>query len=168
MKKVLFVCLGNICRSPMAEAVFKDFLIKMGRSDEFIIKSCGSGSWHIGQNADPRTLKCLNDNGLNFQHLVSQINTQDLLDYDYLVAMDKNNYRDLQDMVSESDNNLKEKIIMFRSFDGGSDSDVPDPYYGDEQGFQEVFEIVSNGCPGLLNYIDQNASNSTESEQRNL
>ena len=82
--------------------------------------------------------------------------------------MDKNNSADLQDMLSESHSNLKEKIILFRSFDGTQDNNVPDPYYGEESGFQQVFDIISRGCQGLLNFFDQNASNSGESEQRNL
>jgi len=167
MKKVLFVCLGNICRSPMAEAVFKDYLDNLGRSDDFLIKSCGMGSWHIGNNADPRTLDCLSKNGIEFKHVAAQIGVDDFENYDFLVAMDGRNFRELQDMIPESKPHLQEKIILYRSLNKENYQEVPDPYYGGEEGFQEVYDIIKEGCGPLLNYFDKK-SKPTGLEHKNL
>ena len=139
--KVLFVCLGNICRSPLAEGIFKQ-KIKQEKLDRFIIAdSCGTSNYHIGSQPDPRTVANALKNGVQLDHCGRQLCDDDLEGFDYILAMDKSNYNNILRLPNS--NLFAGKVMLMREFDpmdkGG---EVPDPYHGGEQGFQNVFEIL--------------------------
>ncbi len=149
--KVLFVCLGNICRSPLAEGVFKKKVEEKGLADRFFIDSCGTSNYHIGEQPDRRTVKNALTNGVRLNHQGRQFTVQDYNDFDYIVAMDSSNLRNIE-MLRPKGNDRQIKLM--RSFDeAGLNKDVPDPYYGGERGFQEVFDIIDCSAQGLLDFI---------------
>ncbi|MBK6686315.1 MAG: low molecular weight phosphotyrosine protein phosphatase [Deltaproteobacteria bacterium] len=140
MQRLLFVCLGNICRSPTAEAVFAELLRRAGRMDEFQLDSAGTGDWHAGEPPDLRTQAAARALGYPMRHRARQVSRQDFERFDLVLAMDRQNHRDL---LALADPVHHPKIQLFRSLDDpGSPADVPDPYYGGEEGFVEVVRIV--------------------------
>ncbi|KYG71786.1 protein tyrosine phosphatase [Roseivirga ehrenbergii] len=149
--KVLFVCLGNICRSPLAEGVFKKKVEEKGLADRFVIDSCGTSNYHIGEQPDRRTIKNALVNGVRLNHQGRQFAVQDFNDYDYIVAMDASNRRDIEYLRPVD---CIKKVWLMRNFDNsGLNKDVPDPYYGGENGFQEVFDIIDESADGLLTFL---------------
>lgn len=155
--KVLFVCLGNICRSPAAEAAFRLLVNQANLSDRFEIDSAGTGSWHEGELADPRMRKTAKKHGIEMTHHARQIKKKDLEYYDYIFVMDGKNYFDVKHIANNQTE--KNKIIKLRRFDDSveNEPDVPDPYYGDIRGFEEVWSIVSRSGKGVLEWIMQNS-----------
>ncbi|WP_323757040.1 low molecular weight protein-tyrosine-phosphatase [Roseivirga sp.] len=151
--KVLFVCLGNICRSPLAEGVFRTKVRERGLDDHFEIDSCGTSNYHIGEQPDKRTIKNALKNGVKLNHRGRQFTVQDYYDFDYIITMDSSNRRDVERL--RPNGNVKEVRLM-RSFNQtGLDDNVPDPYYGGENGFQEVFDIIDESAEGLLKFIEE-------------
>lgn len=149
---VLFVCLGNICRSPLAEALFKHKVNERGWSKYFYADSCGTSDYHIGDPPDRRTLANAKKNGIEINHRGRQISRDDFSRFDYILAMDKENYSDIVAMAQTV--NLTDKLYLMRYFDSAArDSEVPDPYYGREEDFQRVFEILSRAVDGFLDYL---------------
>ena len=148
-KKVLFVCLGNICRSPLAEAIFKHKVKQKNLEHLFEMDSCGTGNYHIGDIPDARTFAIASKYGIKVEHIVRQLCVDDLETYDYILAMDKNNF---QNILRLSDSTThKQKVLMMREFDSmGKGKEVPDPYYGSEREFQEVFDILDRSIDGFL------------------
>ncbi len=146
--KVLFVCLGNICRSPAAEAVFKKFVNDAGRENEFEIDSAGTGGWHVGEQADPRMRQAASERGYSITSLGRQVTTVDFQNFDLIIAMDSNNFHNLLPLQTEND---RAKLMQFqelmttRKIEG-----VPDPYYGGPDGFTLVLDILQEGCEELL------------------
>lgn len=142
MIKVLFVCLGNICRSPLAEAIFNHKVQTMGLGKQFKSDSAGTSDFHIGELPDERSIHCAQKNGLNMSHRGRQVNRTDFRDFDYILAMDENNLRNLNNLKVRY--NFPEKQIhLIRDFvEGWEGLPVPDPYYGDEQGFEEIYRIL--------------------------
>jgi len=147
--KILFVCLGNICRSPLAEAVFKHKIKAKGIADRFEVDSCGTANYHIGDTPDPRTIANARKNGVSINHLGRQLSERDLEYYDHIFAMDNSNLRNIQALPDAS--KYSDKIRLMRDYDTiGTGSEVPDPYYGHERDFQEVFDILDRSTEALI------------------
>ena len=144
--KVLFVCLGNICRSPLGEAIFNDKVKKMGL--DWMSDSAGTAAYHIGKNPDPRSIAVARSRNVPIAHKARQFVKEDMDRFDYVLAMDKNNFDDMHHTAGSSCENL----FLLREFDPKSKNDlnVPDPYYGGDQGFEDVFEMVSRSVDGLI------------------
>ena len=147
MKKVLFVCLGNICRSPLAEALFRKHIKEKGLTAEFSCDSCGTAAYHIGSPPDRRSVANASSNGLDYTHRGRQLQIQDFENFDYILAMDDSNFEDIQSLNRVEHKNIY-KLRDFDSIEMGSD--VPDPYFGGEQGFQEVYDIINRATLHLL------------------
>mgnify|MGYP001155084707 CR=1 FL=1 len=147
MISFLFVCLGNICRSPTAEAVFRLKAEEAGLHVK--VSSAGTGSWHEGEPPDSRSIKAGMRRGYDFQGQVSRkITKKDFLEYDYILAMDKNN---LQDLIKICPDHLIPKISLFMDFSIGTGVDeVPDPYYRGKDGFNEVLDLIELASKGLI------------------
>ncbi|MEM7110654.1 MAG: low molecular weight protein-tyrosine-phosphatase [Bacteroidota bacterium] len=140
MKRVLFVCLGNICRSPLAEGILKDHLSK-NKNLSVDVDSCGTSRYHIGEEPDPRSAKSAQDNGIKISHKARQLEPRDFKEFDYLLAMDESNLENMRKVDGFFEN--EKKVFLLRDFDPDfPGADVPDPYFGGERGFQEVFDIV--------------------------
>ena len=146
--RILFVCLGNICRSPLAEAIFKAKAQKMGLSNTLFADSCGTANYHIGDSPDPRTVKNAQSNGIEIVHSGRQLSKRDLTDFDWIFAMDKAN---LEVILSHAQSEIEHsKVKLIRDFDPVKSGNVPDPYYGTEDDFQEVFSILDRTIDNLI------------------
>lgn len=150
MKKVLFVCLGNICRSPLGEAVFN---FKAGSLD-LIADSAGTAAYHVGETPDHRSIEVARQYGVPISHKARKFIVEDFDRFDYIMAMDRKNYEDIEALANETVDHL----YMLRAFDSEADGDldVPDPYYGGYDGFENVFQMVSRSVDGLLDHIQSN------------
>jgi protein-tyrosine phosphatase len=148
MKRILFVCLGNICRSPQAEAIFNYKINEKGLVHSYLSDSCGTSNYHIGMSPDNRTIKNSLINGVPINHAARQLTDQD---FDLILAMDQSNYHNIFRLSSATIH--QHKIKMMREFDPNEHGDVPDPYYGGEEDFQEVFDILSRSIENLISTI---------------
>jgi protein-tyrosine phosphatase len=152
--KILFVCLGNICRSPLAEAVFKhkikgSTLEKMVEAD-----SCGTSNYHIGDPPDNRTIANALRNGVSITHHGRQLCVNDFDQFDYILAMDHSNHRNILKLATIDHHT--QKVMLMRDFDPkGKGLEVPDPYYGGEQGFQEVFDILDRSMDQFVKHLEE-------------
>ncbi len=148
--RVCFVCTGNICRSPMAEFVFRARVAEAGLEDLVEVDSAGTGGWHEGEGADPRTVTVLRENGYETEHTARQFDPSWFGRLDLVVALDAGHLRALRRLApTERD---AEKVRLLRSYDpaAGDDLDVPDPYYGGPEGFDACLEMVEAASHGLL------------------
>jgi len=149
--RILFVCLGNICRSPTAEAVMRGLLAEAGLDGEIEVESAGTGSWHIGSPRDPRSAAAAADRGVELTGLARQVDAADFEAFDLLVAMDRSNRGELLRIAPHDE--ARARVRLLREFGDGRDDDVPDPYFGGDEGFAEVLEIVERCCRALLDEI---------------
>jgi protein-tyrosine phosphatase len=150
---VVFVCTGNICRSPIAEKVFRHELERAGLADAVRVSSAGTGSWHIGEPADPRAAAVLEAAGYPTDHVARQVDAEQL-GADLIVALDRSHERTLRSLVPEPD-----RVRLLRSFDPDSPpgAEVPDPYYGGDDGFTTVLKMIEAAMPGLIEWVRENA-----------
>lgn len=155
--KVLFVCLGNICRSPTAEAVFRGMASAAGMLDKLEIDSAGTSSYHIGEAPDSRATAAAKTRGYEMSHLVGrQVKPNDFEHYDYILAMDNANLRDLRRNCPAA---YQSKVELFLHYANRFDeNEVPDPYYGGSQGFEHVLDLVEDASKGLLDAINANSN----------
>ena len=155
MVKVLFVCLGNICRSPLAEGIFKYKVKQEGLVDKVHVESAGTSGWHIGERPDPRSIEIAEQKGIYLDSYGRKAVNTDFKDFDYIIAMDGNNFSDLKRLPASSENGAA-KLKLMRDFDEiGKGQDVPDPYYGGDDGFSYVFDLLDRSCQNLLEKIKE-------------
>lgn len=149
---VIFVCLGNICRSPTAHAVFRRLVDEAGLSDEILIDSAGTAAYHVGKQPDSRSMQVAESRGIPMSDLrARKVDLGDIIEFDYILAMDDSNFADLFDLSLPEH---REKIHMFLDFAPEHDErEVPDPYYGGPAGFDHVFDLVTAASKGLLDDI---------------
>jgi protein-tyrosine phosphatase len=150
--KLCFVCLGNICRSPTAEGVMQFLIDEAGLQRRVKVDSAGTGAYHVGERADPRSRAEAERHGVELQSRARQFVVEDFDNFDYVLAMDRANHRDLEELAIGPGHLAK--LHLLRSFDPASanELDVPDPYY-DGDGFARVYEICHAGCTGLLAFL---------------
>ena len=156
-QKILFVCLGNICRSPLAEALFLYHAEEAGLGDRFEADSCGTSGHHAGDLPDPRTRANAARNGIEILHRGRQLRPGDFSKFDLILTMDRQNYRDARNLALRHGFEQAD-IRMMRRYDplaSHPEEEVPDPWYGGEEGFEEVFQILSRSCSGLLESLRQ-------------
>ena len=164
--RIQFVCLGNICRSPLAKTVFRDKVEGAGLDKHFDIASSGTGSWHVGDTADDRMRETAQRNGLSLEeHRASQFEAEDLEQFDHIFVMDKSNLNDVLHL--DEDDQYGGKVRLFREFDPEPDDyQVPDPYHGGRKGFERVYEIVERTADMLLHrLVDEYDLADVENEQ---
>ncbi len=153
-RKILFVCLGNICRSPAAEGLFVSLLQKKGILADFDVDSAGTGSWHVGNPADQRMVRAAKSRGVIIDSVARQIQTGDFFEFDYIITMDNDNLNTVLSMRKSLDKGAKAIIKSMLSFSSFKDfSEVPDPYYGGENGFNLVLDLLEDACIGLYDEI---------------
>ncbi len=153
MIHVLFVCLGNICRSPMAEAIFGHLVTQAGLEQQITWDSAGTSNYHPGKLPDIRTRQVLEAHGIRTQHLARQVRNPDFEKYDYVLAMDQHNLRDLT-RVFQSHPPARSKLELMGAYcEDGLCADVPDPYYGDLSDFEDVYQMLAPACQRLLTTI---------------
>lgn len=150
--KVLFVCMGNICRSPTAEGVFKGLVEKAGLTDKISSDSAGTHDYHIGEPPDPRAQCAAQSRGYDLSSLCArQVSRRDFSEFDYVLAMDEANLRQLKRLCPPEH---ADKLKLFMEFAGDvATREVPDPYYGGSQGFERVIDLVEQASKGLLEHL---------------
>ncbi|MDH5425446.1 MAG: low molecular weight phosphotyrosine protein phosphatase [Gammaproteobacteria bacterium] len=156
MVKVLFVCMGNICRSPTAEGVFRNLAIKMN-IDHLLIDSAGTHAYHIGEPPDKRSISTAKSRNIDMsQQRARHIDSSDFVEFDHILAMDESNRRDLLQICPE---HLQNKVELFMNYSVNfNETEVPDPYYGGASGFDHVFDLVEDASKGLLETLIKHSS----------
>ena len=151
--KILFVCLGNICRSPLAEGLFIHLCRERGLDGLYQADSAGTGDWHCGEPPDPRATAAAKKRGVHLPSICRQVKQGDFGEFDVILAMDRNNRRDLESICPPR---LKGRIRLMREFDPekGASPDVPDPYYGGPYEFDAVYEMLHRCCSRLLDALE--------------
>jgi protein-tyrosine phosphatase len=155
---VCFVCLGNICRSPTAEGVFRDLVERAGLTDVIAIDSAGTAAYHSGEPPDKRSAAAARNRGITLGGRARQFMREDFTRFDHIVAMDRANFRDLCSLAPDDD--ARAKVELLRHYDpdregtlDDRDADVPDPYYGGDRGFADVLDICTRSCTAFLDHL---------------
>ena len=153
-KQILFVCLGNIVRSPLAENMFRSLAEERGVGDNYVVDSAGTGSWHVGDPPDPRMRRVAANHGLLYSGRARQFGVKDFDRFDLIIAMDESNQSNLSRQAPSAA--ARDKIRLMREFDPFAEpgDPVPDPYYQGIEGFRIVFEIVERSCHNLLDALE--------------
>lgn len=160
VRRVLFVCLGNICRSPTGEGVLQKLIEERGLQGEIAVDSAGTGAWHVGEAADSRMRRAASRRGYDLASRARQATREDFHDFDLVVAMDRSNHRDLAALQPEDGT---AELRLFSDFlPAGSPQDVPDPYYGGASGFDRVLDLVEEGAANILDHLLGSAANATD------
>lgn len=146
--KILMVCLGNICRSPLAEGILQNKVQENGL--DWKIDSAGTGSWHVGQLPDPRSVQTAKEKGIDItQQRARQFKADDFSSFDLIFAMDSSNYRDIL-RLAPSPSDAEKVDLILNILEPGRNSNVPDPYYGGDDGFEKVFQMLDKACDKLI------------------
>lgn len=154
MINVLFVCLGNICRSPLAEAIFKDKVAKRGLSHQIACDSAGTSGEHDGQTAYPHSIKVAREHGIEITHLSRQLKKEDFDTFQYMIGMDKYNIRNIRYFAEKVKTSNPYQIFLMRHFDNQqSGKDVEDPWMMGYHKFIECYQILEESCENFLNYL---------------
>jgi protein-tyrosine phosphatase len=147
--RILFVCLGNICRSPAAHAVMQAMVEKAGLSQHIQVDSAGTAGWHTGKMPDERMRRAGQTRGYRLDHPARQFLAADLARHDLILAMDRANRRDI--LAHDPENLFSQKVRLFCEFcTQHEEAEVPDPYYGGPEGFEHVLDLIEDGCRGIL------------------
>ena len=163
--KLLFVCLGNICRSPTAEGIMNHLIQQKGLSDWVECDSAATSDYHIGAAPDARMTQAAQTNGITLAGQARQVTLEDFKQFDYILAMDQANYRSL--IALDPTETYRDKIQLMCSFcTQFSDTNVPDPYYGGADGFQYVVELLMDACSGLLEHVQTSRFKAVNSEDQ--
>ncbi|ASP39979.1 protein-tyrosine-phosphatase [Bacterioplanes sanyensis] len=153
MTSVLFVCLGNICRSPTAHGVFQHYVDSAGLGDTITVDSAGTGDWHVGKAPDGRSQQAAARRGYDLSPLrARQAKVSDLAAFDYVLAMDHNNLSVLSSWYQGKPEQTKPQLFL-ATYGAGQEVEVPDPYYGGEQGFEQVLDLIEQASERLLQQI---------------
>jgi protein-tyrosine phosphatase len=157
MVKVLYVCLGNICRSPLGEATFRTLVEEKGLTEYFEADSAGTAGYHVGKHADPRSQKVAEKHGIKLDHVVRKITVEDLDAFDHIAVMDEQNFEDIHTLYYDKKGTppSADKLFLIRDFDPEvrGVNDVPDPYFDGDAEFEEVFQIVKRSNEKLLEHL---------------
>lgn len=155
--KICFVCLGNICRSPTAEGIFQHLINERGLEDFFEVDSAGTSAYHVGESANSKSQRTANEHGITLHSKARQFESSDLDYFDLILSMDNENLNNVRRMAN---GNQTEKIARMRDFDPDpGNGEVPDPYYGGSEGFENVFQIVKRSCQQLLGELEPHIQN---------
>jgi protein-tyrosine phosphatase len=154
MKRILFLCMGNICRSPAAHCVFQHLVDQAGLSDQFEIESAGTIGFHVGSPPDARMQDAMRARQIPIIGHSRQLRSSDLNDYDLILAMDKDNLSDARKL--DSTGKLHHKVQLFCDYcTAHSETEVPDPYYGGDRGFEHALDLIEDGCANLLKQLHE-------------
>ena len=152
MIKIIFVCLGNICRSPLAEAICKDKLIRLGWQEMVSCDSAGTAAYHLGADPDSRSIQVAHDHNIAISHKGQQFTKELASEFDYWLAMDASNFRN---MIIEVGGKPKELCLMRQFDDNYPNANVSDPYYGGDEGFEEVYQVLDHTIDNFLLFVKE-------------
>jgi len=154
VKKILFVCLGNICRSPAAEGIFNQKIKERDLEKLFVVDSAGTGSWHVGNLPDKRMRSTALSRGIELTSRSRQIEENDLYKFDQILVMDKDNLEAVKSLIKDKNNPVNSKIKLILSYSKNFQLDeVPDPYYGGKNGFEKVIDLLDDAMDGLIDSL---------------
>jgi len=154
VKKILFVCLGNICRSPAAEGIFMKKIKDRELENLFVVDSAGTGGWHVGNLADRRMREAALSRGIEITSRSRKIDHNDLYEFDHILVMDQDNLDAVKSLIKDPRNPVNSKIKLILSYSKNSQLDeVPDPYYGGQNGFDKVIDLLDDAMDGLIDSL---------------
>ena len=154
VKKILFVCLGNICRSPAAEGIFNQKIKERDLENFFVVDSAGTGSWHVGNLPDQRMRTTALSRGIELTSRARQIEENDLYEFDHILVMDKDNLNAVKSLIKDDMHTMNSKIKLILSYSKKSQLDeVPDPYYGGQNGFEQVLDLLNDAIEELIDSL---------------